>query len=37
MGTASEIINILVVVCKTKVRKKEQEEQKKLTITWNIL
>ena len=28
MGTASEIMNILVVVCKTKVRRKEQEEQK---------
>ena len=28
MRTALEIINILVVACKTKVRRKEQEEQK---------
>lgn len=28
MRTAGEIINILVVACKTKVRRKDQEEEK---------
>lgn len=28
MRTALEIMNILVVACKTKVRRKKQEEQK---------